>query len=527
MQYSNKYWFVIILILIFSSLHAQPETFKSDADIVQYISNSWDELQRSVTTCKGVTDPKTKTLSILYFPFGYTVPAEVQQAQKNCDFKIAFLPNEIVKSGDVQLDKILEPGLLYLPNPYIVPGSMFNEMYGWDSYFIIRGLLAQKHFKLAKGMIENFFFELDHYGVILNANRTYYLTRSQPPFLTSMIREYYVQSKSEDLDWLQSAYLHALKDYKLWVSVPHLNEDTKLSRYRDLSEHPELFLDVTEADYYTQVKNFFKSYSLGKQFLNDEGQLNNAYYEGDRAMRESGFDTTLRFGRFSAETNQFAPVELNCLLFKAENDLAWMSQQLGKGPQSIEWAAKAALRKKLINQHFWNEKAGLYFDYYFPKKGQSTYVFATTFFPLWVGAASTQQAQAVKKNLKLFERPGGLMTSPYVTGAQWDAPFVWAPLQLIAIEGLNKYGFKQDAIRIATEYTNMVLCNFRREHTIHEKYNGLTRSSDVSINIGYSANVVGFGWTNGVYLVLKDAFDLHPIPNDTNSKNPPTKKLAT
>src|SRR4029077_19290712 len=142
---------------------------------------------------------------------------------------------------EMDLNKIRAVGLLYLENPYVVPGGQFNEMYGWDSYFIVRGLLRDHRTELAKGMVENFFFEINHYGGVLNANRTYYLTRSQPPFLSSMILAVYEADKARgqaSREWLAQGDNYAVKDHELWTSEPHLAGSTGLSRYFDFGNGP-------------------------------------------------------------------------------------------------------------------------------------------------------------------------------------------------------------------------------------------------------------------------------------------------
>jgi len=140
------------------------------------------------------------------------------------------------------------------------------------------------------------------------------------------------------------------------------------------------------------------------------------------------FDTSFRFGAFSSGTPDYAPVELNSLLFKAEKDLSWMCEQLNLLPEAKEWKPKADHRRKLINRYLWNETAGLYFDYHFFVKKQSDYIYATTFYPLWAGIATPHQAKKIVAKLKLFEAPGGVITSPYTTGTQWDSPYCWAPI---------------------------------------------------------------------------------------------------
>ena len=154
-------------------------------EIQSYISSAWDTLTRSMTSCQSITDPKASTPPVIYLPADFATPAELEPLTRECHAQIAHLPRVIRRLGEIDVKGLDPHALLYLPHPYVVPGGMFNEMYGWDSYFIIRGLVESDRIDLARGMVENFFFEIGHYGAFLNANRGYMLTRSQPPFLTS------------------------------------------------------------------------------------------------------------------------------------------------------------------------------------------------------------------------------------------------------------------------------------------------------------------------------------------------------
>ena len=166
---------------------------------------------------------------------------------------------------------------------------------------------------------------------------------------------------------------------------------------------------------------------------------------------------------------------------------------------------------QLINQFLWDEERGLYFDYNFRTDRRRHYEYATTFYPLWAGIASEAQARRVVENLSKFEAPGGLLTSTHVTGNQWDAPFGWAPLHLMAVQGLRRYGYRVEGDRIGRKFLALVLQEFERTNTLLEKYDVENCSSKVSeeIHFGYSTNEIGFGWTNGVILellaLLKDA----------------------
>jgi len=489
-------------------------------------------------------------------PAGFAEPPALQNLTGKCNVRVEHLAAPIQQLGEVNTSNIDPPGLLYLPNRYVVPGGRFNEMYGWDSYFIVRGLLRAGRVELARGMVENFFFEIENYGAVLNANRTYYLTRSQPPFLSSMVVDVYDAAQKQtgkkepgqtahpDRAWLERAYNDLEKDYKMWTRAPHLAGETGLSRYYDFGDGPPPEAVKDETGFYRKVAEYFffhpsqsdayvvpvtasgnqavagSPYSLqvcdaattmekatceaARQF-----KLSSDYYKGDRSMRESGFDVSFRFGAFGSATHHFAPVCLNSLLYKNEKDLAQISLWLGNAENARKWKQRAEDRKKLINQYLWNEQQGMFFDFNFLNDKMSGYVYASTFYPLWAGLATEAQAKAVAGNVKIFERPGGIPMSTDDTGAQWDLPYGWGNIEMLAIEGLRRYGYNSDADRISYEFLSMVAENFRRDGNIREKYNVVTRSSEAHAELGYQMNVIGFGWTNAAFLEL-----LQSLPKD-------------
>ena len=171
-------------VAIPSTSSAHPLTGTESKELTDYILSAWSTLKRSQSECASLVDTKLTTKPVLYVPADMPIPAAVQALESKCGNRVMKLPRPIQTMGDVKVAEVQPPGLLYLPNPYVVPGGRFNEMYGWDSYFIIRGLVKDNMLDLAGNMIDNFFFEIEHYGAILNANRSYYFTRSQPPFLT-------------------------------------------------------------------------------------------------------------------------------------------------------------------------------------------------------------------------------------------------------------------------------------------------------------------------------------------------------
>ncbi len=191
-----------------STAHSLSPQAEQGQPIDAYIHDAWDSLSRSMNECKSVVDPKLATASILYLPANVPEPPEVAALEKSCKVQVDRLPHRIQHIGDIKPGEIAHSGLLYLPNKYVVPGGRFNEMYGWDSYFIILGLIEDGRTDLAKGMVENFFYEIENYGGILNANRTHYFTRSQPPFLSSMIRAVYDSEVSSGQREQAAQWLH-------------------------------------------------------------------------------------------------------------------------------------------------------------------------------------------------------------------------------------------------------------------------------------------------------------------------------
>jgi alpha,alpha-trehalase len=226
-------------------------------------------------------------------------------------------------------------------------------------------------------------------------------------------------------------------------------------------------------------------------------------------MRESGFDPSNRFGPFNAGIVHYAPVGLNSFLYQYEQDVAAIMRVLGRSDAAARWIRRAERRKTRMDRFLWNDSTGTYRDYNFRTGTQNDYRFATALAPLWVGLASDEQAAATARTLWRLEAPGGLLTSTTRSGNQWDAPFGWAPLQMMAVDGLRRYGYTAAADRLAAKFVGLVAKEFREHGVILEKYDLVQRESDVSAGIeyGYSENVIGFGWTNAVVLRLLDGMD--------------------
>jgi len=480
-----------------------------------YIKQTWKTLTRTPAhTLEAAIDPKIDHQEgqpwFVYISRRedlVTVRRSLQMAMTAEEFQqleIRVLPPD--------LEHLENHGLLYLPGNYVVPGGRFNEMYGWDSYFIQLGLLRDREIELSQSLLDQLLYEIDHYGTILNGNRTYMLTRSQPPFITQMVLNQY-QSRP-DQDWLASVLPIIRNYYYYWIVPPHLNQATGLSRYYALGNGPAPEVIASERDqggrtHYDRVREYYRTHQIEgydvRLYYDQPGdRLTDLFYKGDRSMRESGLDPTNRFGPFSIDIVHYAPVCLNVLLYQMEQDIAQINEILGHADAVKYWRARAKDRHELIDQFLWDEEIGLYFDYNFFTERRRRYDYVTTFYPLWTGLASPVQAERVANHLSKFETCGGLRTSTEVTGNQWDAPFGWAPFHLIAVQGLYRYGYREMGDRIADKFITLLLQEFDRQGTLLEKYDVESCSSEISeeIQFGYTSNEEGFGWTNGVLLEL-------------------------
>jgi len=556
---------ILVTALVFMSSNMQAQTSGAGPDPVTiatpnpeatlaYIHAAWDTLTRSMTDCHSLVDVKVTTNAVLYLPAGLPVPPEVIAHQRKCsNVQVISLPRRIDKLADLRPEELREPGLLYLPNPYVVPGGRFNEMYGWDSYFIVLGLEADHRPALAKGMVDNFLFEIEHYGAVLNANRTYYLTRSQPPFLTSMIRAVYENPASfpatpagriEAHAWLERAYTLAQKDLSTWLRPEHKAGSTGLARYFDygsgpvpeesddstyyadvitwLVAHPAMnegFLvkgsehpDAAEAARLKETSCDPKASSACERAWAHGYRLSREFYLGDRAMRESGFDPSFRFGAFDGATHHYALVCLNSLLFRYEGDLAHFAHLLARPEEAMHWERAAKARSAAMHRYLWRAKEGVFADYDFVRGRNSTYAYVTSLYPLWAGLATREEAKLMVDKLSLFERPGGFSTSNFQSGLQWDEPYGWAPTNWIAVAGLEAMGYRKEARRIAYKFNATVDSGFATDGTIREKFNVVTgNSDDVHVSAGYKINEIGFGWSNAVYLKMREILASAPV----------------
>ncbi|MGI4750991.1 MAG: alpha,alpha-trehalase TreF [Janthinobacterium lividum] len=400
-------------------------------------------------------------------------------------------------------DTVSKGSLLLLPHDFIIPGGRFREIYYWDSYFTMLGLQESHKTQMIRDMVDNFAYLITRYGHIPNGTRTYYLSRSQPPFFSMMLdllakdegdqvyTRYQPELLKEYAYFMQdAANLKVGQAYKLTVRMP---QGEILNRYWDDSDQPR------EESYKEDVA----SGKLTNQDLS-------TYYRNIRAAAASGWDFSSRWfdasqKLSSIQTTQLIPVDLNCLLYHLENTIARSYASTENKTEQNFYLAKAAQRKEAILKYCWNEQAGWFMDYNFQQQKQSPVETLAGVFPLEFEIATQNQAIAVAKKLEIkFLKPGGLVTTINRTGQQWDAPNAWAPLQYIAIDGLTKYHQDDLAKLIAERWIETNTRVFKETGKLMEKYNVM----DTQLKAGGGEYPLqdGFGWTNGVLLNLMNRY---------------------
>ena len=406
---------------------------------------------------------------------------------------ITSLWEVLTRSPDEQGGSIIP-----LPHPYVVPGGRFREIYYWDSYFTMLGLKVSGRWDLIQHMVDNFAHLINTVGYIPNGNRTYYLGRSQPPFFSLMIKLLSEQKKDA-----LTTYLPQLeKEYHFWMKGEDLNDKTGahdrvvflsegavLNRYWDkhASPRPESFKEDVELAHHS----FQKPESL---------------YRNIRAAAESGWDFSSRWFK---EVNSFAtihtteiiPIDLNSLLYHLEVVLTEAYREKNNSDQSSEFRQRSEKRKAAIRQYCWNAEQGFFFDHDFIDQKQKQSFTLAAAFPLFFKIATKDQALAVEKVLReKFLKPGGVTTTLFHSGQQWDAPNGWAPLQWITFQGLLNYGFVDLANQIKANWTHANLKEYSRSGKMTEKYDVWNKEGEASG--GEYPNQDGFGWTNGVFLAM-------------------------
>jgi alpha,alpha-trehalase len=406
-------------------------------------------------------------------------------------------------------DKAVEgSSLLALPNAYIVPGGRFREIYYWDSYFTMLGLQESNEYEMMENMINNFAFLINTYGHIPNGNRSYYLSRSQPPFFALMVG-LLAEKKGNAVYTKYQAALQ--KEYNYWMdktaNTKHavtMPDGSVLNRYYD-------------ADNASRQESYKEDYTLANIEADKVSTetVKKVFAQKSKELRsgaESGWDFSTRWfadGKNinTIQTTNLIPVDLNGLLYQLELTLAKCYQLSGNAAQAKAFEQVAAKRKLAINKYCYNAQRNWYFDYNIATKQQSTIMTAAGISPLFFKVADKAYAQGMANTLRAnFLKPGGLVTTLTTSGQQWDAPNGWAPLQWIAVKGLENYQQTAIAKDLAQRWVALNIKVYKETGKLMEKYNV------VDINLpaggGEYAGQDGFGWTNGVLLKMMAVYNL-------------------
>ena len=495
----------------------------------------WNDLTRTIDEegiAKVVGDDKADTsVNRVYVPHSDSEAYDYYKKLEDAyNLEVINLPETITPEYVKSINN--KPGILSLKLqngkgvPFVVPGGRFNEMYGWDSYFEGVGLLLDNRLDLAKAMVDNFCYQIQHYGKILNANRTYYLTRTQPPFLSSFIREVYEHDNSLPKKWLKSVLEIAIMEYEtVWMVRGKRQTDNGLNRYyaEGIGIPPETedghFKDILEEfanKHQISVDNLIDEYQSGRI---KDAELDN-YFLHDRSLRESGHDTSWRLDDVCADLNT---VDLNSLLHKYETDFEYLIDTYFDGRlddsetgNSNYWKQQATKRKLLINQLLWNGAKGMYSDFNVKTNDQTLYESASNFYPLWANLCSQEQAKSLVKDLMSnFKCKGGISGTskvmadkvpPHLPQRQWDYPNGWAPHQMVIWRGLQNYGFEKETQELIYRWLWMITINaVNYNGTIPEKYDVVAATHKVYAeygNVGTEFDYIttsGFGWMNASY----------------------------
>lgn len=455
-----------------------------------------------------------------FVEMNFTLPAEgekyVPPAGQSLREHIDDLWPVLMRTTDKASNKW--DSLLPLPKAYVVPGGRFREVYYWDSYFTMLGLAESDHWDKISDMVDNFAYEIDTFGHIPNGNRSYYLSRSQPPFFSLMVellathdsdalKKYRPQMEKEYAYWMDG--VDALQPGQANKRVVKLDDGAVLNRYWDDRDtpRPESWLD----DVNTAKSN--------------PNRPATEIYRDLRSAAASGWDFSSRWmddpqKLGTIRTTSIVPVDLNALMFKMEKLLARASQESGDAASASKYETLATARQKAIESHLWNDKEGWYADYDLKSKKVRNQLTAAALFPLYVKAAAQDRAEkvAAATSSRLL-KPGGIATTTVNSGQQWDAPNGWAPLQWVAAEGLQNYGQEKVSMDVTWRFLKNVQHTYDREKKLVEKYDVSTTGTGGGG--GEYPLQDGFGWSNGVTLKMLDRVCPKEKPCDSVPENRP------
>ncbi|MCJ8211292.1 alpha,alpha-trehalase TreA [Mucilaginibacter sp. RS28] len=396
-------------------------------------------------------------------------------------------------------DTVRGTSLLPLPYPYIVPGGRFREIYYWDSYFTMLGLEESKRFDIMENMIRNFAYLIDTYGHIPNGNRSYYLSRSQPPFFAAMVQ---LLAKHKGDQTYVRFRPQLLKEYAFWM------KGTAAAKPGKPAEHVVIMPDGSLLNRYCDAGTNPREESYREDVLSAQQskQTKAHFYQNLRSTAESGWDFSSRWFAdnkrlTTLQTTSLVPPDLNSLLYNLERVIAKSYQISGDGRSAQTFEAKAKKRKDAIQKYLWNASLSAFADYNWETNKLSNQLTIATASPLYFFVATDTQAPKIATTIKTkLLRPGGVACTMYDTGEQWDRPNGWAPLEWLTIGGLRNYQQNELAKDIAMRWMKINIENFKKNGKLAEKYD--IENLNARAGGGEYPTQDGFGWTNGVLLKL-------------------------
>ena len=396
--------------------------------------------------------------------------------------------------------------LIGLPKKYVVPGGRFKEVYYWDSYFTMLGLRASGKVAIIEEMVENFSFLIDSFGFVPNGNRTYYLTRSQPPFFSLMV-ELLAEIKGEEILY---KYLPQLKkEYDYWMNGAELLSEDNPAKDRVVSlKDGEILNRYFDTEESPRPESYKEDVELAEK---SERKAEDIYREL-RAGAASGWDYSSRWFKDgetfeTIHTTEIIPVDLNCLMYNLETLLADIYTRLNDHANAKTFMELANRRSNAIEKYCWVQSKGFYFDYDWKQQIPKDSMTLAALFPLFFKIAPKNFVEEMVPMIQNdFLKDGGLVSTLNTTSQQWDAPNGWAPLQWIVIVGLENYGKTELASTIASHWLRLVSQVFDRKGKLMEKYNVVDTSLEAGG--GEYPGQDGFGWTNGVFLALAEKYPL-------------------
>lgn len=487
----------------------------------QLYINEIQVLFDAVQRAKVFEDQKMMTDAVPLFPVSeINEKFEAEKEKKGFDLKAFVLENfdflgakiSIERKDQLPIEQHIEKlwdeltrtayeekgTLLKLPKPYVVPGGRFNEFFYWDSYFIMLGLQVSGRTEMMENIIENCSYLIQNVGFVPNASRTHFLSRSQPPYFSLML-DLLFETTDDEKNYIK--YYDTLeKEYAFWMNgEERLENDSCIKRVVKTKDG-----DILNRYYDSENTPRPESYLID---IEDNQNTSEEFYRNIRSACESGWDFSSRWfadGETiqTIETLNLAQIDLNCLLWHLEATLARSSELQNFTEKYKYYTQRAAVRRQMIDNYFWDENTGIYRDYHTKKHKNTPSENIAALYPLFLGLANAEQAKKVAEAIaEKFLYQGGLVTTTKQSGQQWDLPNAWAPYQWIGFKAMKNYGFDELAETIKNNWCSNVERVYNNTGKLMEKYNAL--DTETIAGGGEYPNQDGFGWTNGVYLKLK------------------------